>query len=154
MYNQAYKLAHYLKNNVTIKTLQVIDNQDLEDNGTLIFMFPISSQTIPSCMLDYMKNNESLMNHKTIYCVMYCDEYETDYCDYAQEIMELYSKKTNAIYKGTLKIGAYFLLDHIPYTWRVSNELKTFASDIRKAKESALDITFFSKAPLLQMGGK
>ena len=41
---------------------------------------------------------------KTIYCVMYCDEYETDYCDYAQEIMELYSKKTNAVYKGTLKM--------------------------------------------------
>ena len=84
------------KNDVTIKTLQVIEDKDLVDNDTLIFMFPISSQTIPSCMLDYMKNNESLMNHKTIYCVMYCDEYETDYCDYAQEIMELYSKKTNA----------------------------------------------------------
>ena len=109
MYKQAYKLAHYLKNNVTIKTLQVIEDKDLEDNGTLIFMY------------------------KTIYCVMYCDEYETDYCDYAQEIMELYTKKTNAIYKGALKIGAYFLLDHIPYTCRVSNELKTFASDIRKA---------------------
>ena len=79
MYNQAYKLAHYLKNDVTIKTLQVIEDKDLVDNDTLIFMFPISSQTIPSCMLDYLKNNESLMNHKTIYCVMYCDEYETDY---------------------------------------------------------------------------
>ena len=149
MYKQAYKLAHYLKNNVTIKTLQVIEDKDLEDNGTLIFMFPI-----PSCMLDYMKNNESLMNYKTIYCVMYCDEYETDYCDYAQEIMELYTKKTNAIYKGALKIGAYFLLDHIPYTCRVSNELKTFASDIRKAKESALDITFFSKKQFLKAGNK
>lgn len=154
MYKQAYKLAHYLKNNVTIKTLQVIEDKDLEDNDTLIFMFPISSQTIPSCMLDYMKNNESLMNHKTIYCVMYCDEYETDYCDYAQEIMELYIKKTNAIYKGTLKIGAYFLLDHIPYTWRISNELKNFALDIRKAKESALDITFFSKKQFLKEGNK
>ena len=30
MYNQAYKLAHYLKNNVTIKTLQVIEDKDLE----------------------------------------------------------------------------------------------------------------------------
>ena len=94
------------------------------------------------------------MNHKTIYCVMYCDEYETDYCDYAQEIMELYSKKTNAVYKGTLKIGAYFLLDHIPYTWRVSNELKNFALDIRKAKESVLDITFFSKKQFLKEGNK
>ena len=139
MYKQAYKLAHYLKNNVTIKTLQVIEDKDLVDNDTLIFMFPISSQTIPSCMLDYIKNN---------------DEYETDYCDYAQEIMELYSKKTNAIYKGTLKIGAYFLLDHIPYTWRVSNELKNFALDIRKAKESALDITFFSKKQYLKEGNK
>ena len=133
MYNQAYKLAHYLKNDVTIKTLQVIEDKDLVDNDTLIFMFPISSQTIPSCMLDYMKNNESLMNHKTIYCVMYCDEYETDYCDYAQEIMELYSKKTNAVYKGTLK---------------------NFALDIRKAKESVLDITFFSKKQFLKEGNK
>ena len=51
MYNQAYKLAHYLKNDVTIKTLQVIEDKDLVDNDTLIFMFPISSQTNPSCML-------------------------------------------------------------------------------------------------------
>ena len=29
MYKQAYKLAHYLKNNVTIKTLQVIEDKDL-----------------------------------------------------------------------------------------------------------------------------
>ena len=57
MYNQAYKLAHYLKGNVSIKTLQVIEEKDVEDNNTIIFMFPISSQTIPSCMLDYMKNN-------------------------------------------------------------------------------------------------
>lgn len=143
MYKQAYKLAHYLKNNVTIKTLQVIEDKDLEDNDTLIFMFPISSQTIPSCMLDYMKNNESLMNHKTIYCVMYCDEYETDYCDYAQEIMELYSKKTNAIYKGTLKIGAYFLLDHIPYTWRISNELKKFCIRYKKSERKCLRYHIF-----------
>ena len=154
MYNQAYKLSHYLKDNVTIKTLQVIEDKDLEDNNTLIFMFPISCQTIPSCMLDYMKNNESLMNHKTVYCVMYCDEHETDYCDYAQEIMTLYCKKTNAIYRGTLKIGAYFLLENIPYTWRVSNELKTFALDIRIAKESSLDITFFSKKQFLKQGNK
>ena len=153
MYNQAYKLAHYLKGNVSIKTLQVIDDTDIENNHTIIFMFPISSQTIPSCMLDYMKNNESLMNNKNIYSVLYCDEYETDYCDYADEILSLYCTKTHALYKGSLKIGAYFLLDHIPYTWRVSNTLKSFASDIKKEKESALDITFFSKAPLLQMGG-
>ena len=57
MYNQAYKLAHYLKGNVSIKTLQVIEEKDVEANNTIIFMFPISSQTIPSCMLDYMKNN-------------------------------------------------------------------------------------------------
>ena len=63
MYKQAYKLAHYLKNNVTIKTLQVIEDKDLVDNDTLIFMFPISSQTIPSCMLDYMKNNAKFMKN-------------------------------------------------------------------------------------------
>ena len=87
MYNQAYKLAHYLKGNVSIKTLQVIEEKDVVDNNTIIFMFAISSQTIPSCMLDYMKNNEKLMNHKTIYSVIYCDEYEVDYCDYADEIL-------------------------------------------------------------------
>ena len=38
MYKQAYKLAHYLKNNVTIKTLQVIGDKDLVDNDTLIFL--------------------------------------------------------------------------------------------------------------------
>ena len=30
MYNQAYKLAHYLKGNVSIKTLQVIEEKDVE----------------------------------------------------------------------------------------------------------------------------
>ena len=55
MYNQAYKLAHYLKGNVSIKTLQVIEEKDVENNDTIIFMFPISSQTIPSCMLLYEK---------------------------------------------------------------------------------------------------
>ena len=49
MYNQAYKLAHYLKGNVSIKTLQVIEEKDVVDNNTIIFMFPISSQTIPVC---------------------------------------------------------------------------------------------------------
>ena len=154
MYNQAYKLSHYLKSNVTIKTLQVIKEQDVEDNNTIIFMFPISSQTIPSCMLEYMKKNETLMNHKTIYSVLYCDEYETDYCDYADEILSLYCKKTHAQYKGSLKIGAYFLLNHIPYTWRVANTLKSFASNIRKTKESALDITFFSKNKFIKEGNK
>lgn len=154
MYNQAYKLAHYLKGNVSIKTLQVIEEKDVENNDTIIFMFPISSQTIPSCMLDYMKNNETLMNHKTIYSVIYCDEYEVDYCDYADEILSLYCKKTHAYYNGSLKVGAYFLIDHIPYTWRVANTLKSFASVIRKEKESALDITFFSKNQFIKQGNK
>lgn len=154
MYNQAYKLAHFLKGNVSIKTLQVIEEKDVVDNNTIIFMFPISSQTIPSCMLDYMKNNEKLMNHKTIYSVIYCDEYEVDYCDYADEILSLYCKKTHAYYNGSLKVGAYFLIDHIPYTWRVANTLKSFASYIRKEKESALDITFFSRNQFIKRGNK
>lgn len=154
MYNQAYKLAHYLKGNVSIKTLQVIEEKDVENNDTIIFMFPISSQTIPSCMLDYMKNNETLMNHKTIYSVIYCDEYEVDYCDYADAILSLYCKKTHAYYNGSLKVGAYFLIDHIPYTWRVANTLKSFASTIRKEKESALDITFFSRNQFIKRGNK
>lgn len=108
MYNQAYKLAHYLKGNVSIKTLQVIEEKDVENNNTIIFMFPISSQTIPSCMLDYMKNNEKLMNHKTIYSVIYCDEYEVDYCDYADEILSLYCKKTHAYYNGALKCKSQY----------------------------------------------
>ena len=37
MYNQAYKLAHYLKGNVSIKTLQVIEEKDVENNDTIIF---------------------------------------------------------------------------------------------------------------------
>lgn len=154
MYDQAYKLTHYIKDHVTIKTLQVVEDKDIENNHTIIFMFPISSQTIPSCMLDYMKNNEALMNNKNIYSVLYCDEYETDYCDYADEILSLYCTKTHALYKGSLKIGAYFLLDHIPYTWRVSNTLKSFASYIKKEKESALDITFFSKNQFIKEGNK
>ena len=35
-----------------------------------------------------------------------------------------------------------------------SNELKNFALDIRKAKESVLDITFFSKKQFLKEGNK
>ena len=36
MYNQAYKLAHYLKGNVSIKTLQVIEEKDVEKCETKI----------------------------------------------------------------------------------------------------------------------
>ena len=46
------------------------------------------------------------------------------------------------IYKGTLKLVLYFFIRPYSLYMDVSNGIKT-ALDIRKAKESVLDITFF-----------
>lgn len=154
MYHQAHKLKHYLKDNAQIKTLQTVQDHDLMECHTIIFMFPVASQTLPSCMIDYLKQKESLMFNKHIYNAIYCDEYEYDYCQYSYDIMNVYCGKTHSFNDGALMIGSYFLIDQVPYKWRIANKLDEFARNIIRHKKTVLKITYFSKKQFLQQGNR
>ena len=82
---------------------------DLKNHDTIVFSFPLYVDSIPSKVtefIEYLDNNNIDISNKKIYAICNCGFLEPIHNEIALKIIENFTFKRQALYKGHISVGA------------------------------------------------
>ena len=114
---------------------------------TIILAFPLyvdSPTSITLAFLDYIVDNEITLKDKSIYTIINCGFREGEQNVTALNIIKRWCEKVEAIYKGSILIGAGEVVGKKKYRFisnKVLKNLKEFSNVIKEGKEKEMITT-------------
>ena len=121
--------------------------ESITKSDTLILAFPLyvdSPTSITLSFLDYIFDQKIDLNNKKLYVVINCGFREGEQNLTALKIMKQWCKKVNAVYNGSILIGAGEIVGKEKYrvvSKKALKKLNEFADKIRIKKENQNIIT-------------
>ena len=99
------KLNHYLNTDtIQINIKNYKENIDLSNYNTIIFVFPLYVDGIPSHLLEAL-TNLNIKENTNIYTIVNCGFPESEHTRQGLDLIKNYSQHNNSNYKGGLGIG-------------------------------------------------
>lgn len=116
--------------------------ESIIQSDTIVFAFPLyvdSPTSITLSFLDYIFDQKIDLNNKKVYVVINCGFREGEQNLTALKIMKQWCKKVNAIYSGSILIGAGEIVGKEKYrlvSKKALKNIKKFTTNIKLKKEN------------------
>lgn len=130
--------------------------ENIKNSEDMLFVCPLSTDSIPAVMIDFLKKLEqlSLVRKITLHIFINCGFLEPKQCSSALETLKYYAEKNGYTQGMTLCLGAGEAILKTPFSFIAKRKMKQFAKHMKKGNRKDLDATMPLTKRLYIIGSK